>query len=437
MLEAGVGFSVDPVSYSAGREVAKQSVENMTEKPKLGILVIDSLTRKKFNYPQVLQGVREELGPEVPIIGSTVNGIMVGDRFALKSVGLMTLGGDLNVDASFSYNRSRAEYREIANKLLDTKSKIPSSPNQLLLMFQDGMKFPPETMAKTKSLNSRMVSLMSNLVGRSFKKQMEDFADKGMGNPTVQEIIEILYENKWDIPIIGNVATNVADYNSFEFYNDKVFSDGIAGVFLAGQGSTKFGYGYAAGAEPMGVSCKITKNIGSFLLRLNDKLALRGFCEALGVDKEMFRELKNQAFLNVHQLIGTREKVGDKNYSHLTVTITDPELEGLIQSGYPFDKVPSEVEIFQSTTQVLLKSVQNAIREAMVNVPDPKFLLGIDCCIRFMAYGDNLPKVIQTVHDTVSKDIPIMMLGSGGEIWGTKPNDYYLNNVTFLTFVGG
>ena len=82
-------------------------------------------------------------------------------------------------------------------------------------------------------------------------------------------------------------------------------------------------------------------------------------------------------------------------------------------------------------------TTEKAIREAIQDISEPRFLLGIDCIVRLLAYGDNYPKGIKLIEDTIGKDVPRMVFGSGGEIFGTKPNDYYFNNMTFLTFVGG
>ena len=72
-------------------------------------------------------------------------------------------------------------------------------------------------------------------------------------------------------------------------------------------------------------------------------------------------------------MLGTREKKGNKEYIHLTATITDPNLEGLINSGFPFDKVPKKIEIFQSPMKSLLNTVQQAVNDAKQDIVDPKF----------------------------------------------------------------
>jgi len=437
MLEAHVGCSTEPDSYRAGRLIAKEALEGASTKSKLAILAIDSLTRKKYDYGEVLKGVREEIGAEIPLIGSSVNGLIVNDRFALKSAGLLLLGGDFNVDAAFSFGKSRQKYQSIADEIVQIKKGLQPKPNQLMFMFQDGMKFPPETMDRQKSLNSRMVALFSGMITRAFKNQFEEFAEKGMGMASTQELIDRLYAQGWDIPIIGNLATNARDYDNVEFFNEKVLQDAVLGVILSGTNDTKFGYGFAAGAEPSGISCSITKNIGSFLLRINGKSAVKGFCEAVGIEKESLVELQNLGYINIYNILGTREKIGDKEYIHPVVTITNPDLENLIVSGFPFDKVPEKAEIFRSSSQILLKSTKEGIMEAKKNIDDPKFIIGIDCALRFTAFGDNLHKVVETYRETMGKDVTRFIIGSGGEVFATRPNGFFFNNYTVVTFVGG
>ncbi|MFX1477617.1 MAG: FIST N-terminal domain-containing protein [Promethearchaeota archaeon] len=437
MLDASVGITTEKNSYLAGKKVAQKALDGMSSKPKLAILAIDSLTRRHFNNAEVVRGIREILGPNITLIGSTVNGIIVNDRFALRSIGLMLLGGDLLIDKTFNYNNSRLEYEGIAEKIYQQYLNLHQKDNSLMLMFQDGMKFPPEILAKQKTLNSRAVSMLSGLVKRFFKRQLEEFKETGMGMPSVQELLELLYTKGFDLPVIGNIATNVRDYDSVEFFNDEIGNDNVVGVLLSGVGSTKFGYGFAAGAESTGKICRVTKNIGNFLLRIEDKPALLGLCSTANIQKESLRELRGSNYLNYHLILGTREKIDDKDYVHLTATITDPNLEGLVNTGFPFDKVPNDIEIFQSNMQILHKTAETSVKQALSTISNPKFLLGFDCAIRFFAYGDNLPRIVKTINNTIDNDIPRMIVGSGGEILGTKDMNYYFNNFTFITLAGG
>lgn len=437
MLDAGVGITTEKDSYRAGKNVAREALENMSSKPKLAILAVDALTRRRFNYADVLRGVREEIGQDVTLIGSSVNGILVNDRFALRSVGLMLLGGDISIDSSFNYTKSRLEYESIAEKIYQKSLSLEPKDRRFMLMFQDGIKFPPEIFARQQSLNSRVVSLFSGLIKRVFKRQLEEFKEQGMGAPSTQELLESLYAKGWSAPVVGNIATNSRNYDSVEFFNDEIGADNVVGAILSPQGSTKFGYGFAAGAESTGKKCRPTKNIGNFLLRIDGQPALLGLCKAAGIQKELLRELRGSDFVNYHIILGTREQVGDKNYIHLTITITNPELESLVFTGFHFERVPQEIEIFRSNMGIMHKTAEAAVSQALANISNPKFLLGFDCVIRFFAYGDNLPKIVKTIDDTIGKDIPRMIVGSGGEIFGTKDMNYYFNALTFVTLAGG
>ena len=67
----------------------------------------------------------------------------------------------------------------------------------------------------------------------------------------------------------------------------------------------------------------------------------------------------------------------------------------------------------------------------------PKFLFGLDCIVRMQTYGDHLERYINIVKETLGDDVPRMISGSGGEIFGTQKGGFYENNFTFLTFAGG
>ncbi len=437
MLDAGVGISTEKDGFFAGKAVAKEALSHMSTKPKLAILVVDSLTRRPYSYKEILSGVREDLDTEVTLIGSSVNGILVKDRFALKSVGLMLLGGDFSLDAAFNYPKSRLDYKNIAEKIYKQSLSFPQNENRFMLAFQDGIKFPQKVLAKQKSLNSRFVSLFSGLVGRAFSKQIEEFKEQGLGLPSTQELLESLYSKGWKYPVVGNVASNVRSYDSVEFFNNNLGEDNFVGACISAQDPIKFGFGFAAGAEFTGKTCKITKNIGSFLLRVDGKPSVVGLCDAAGIKPESLRELRGAGYLNYYTMIGTTEQSGDKEVIHLTATITDPDLDGLINTGFPFDRVPEDIKIFQSNMKILHKTAASTVNQALSNLNNPKFLLGFDCVIRYFAYGDNLPNIVKTIDDTIGKDIPRMIVGSGGEIFGNKNLNYYFNNMTFVTLAGG
>ncbi len=55
----------------------------------------------------------------------------------------MALGGDVNIESPFSFGKSRLMYNDIADKIFALKSQLPATDNRFMLMFQDGMKFPP------------------------------------------------------------------------------------------------------------------------------------------------------------------------------------------------------------------------------------------------------------------------------------------------------
>lgn len=437
MIKAGVGMSIKDNAYEAGRDVAKKALNDINGKPKLAILAVDSLSRVKHNYNDVLKGVREVLGNKIKLIGSTVNGIIVNDRFALRSVGLMLLGGNFSLNTSFNYGNSRIEYEKIADKIYNRVRSFQKNDNNFLLLFQDGLKFPPEVLEKQETLNSRVVSMFSGLVKIFFKRQLEELKETGMGMPSTQDLLEKLYSKGWKNQIIGNVASNMRDYDSVQFYDDKVIDDSVIGVSLSPQNSNKFGFGFSAGAESTGRKCEITKNIGNFLLRVDDEKALIGFCEAAGIQLESLRELKYSEYVNFHNIIGTKQRINGEEFIHLSVTQTNPNYKSLILTTFPFNKVPEEIEIFRSNMDILIETAKESVSQALEGISDPSFLLGFDCGIRFVAYGNNLPLVVEEINDTIGKDIPKMIVGSGGEIFGTKKIDYYQNSLTFVSLAGG
>ena len=173
-------------------------------------------------------------------------------------------------------------------------------------MFQDGYKFPAKTIEQQKSLNSKFVSYMTGFITKQFEKQIDEFKKNGIGYPSTQELLEVLYDEGWDLPIIGNLASNPQDFVSYEFYNDRVLSDAVIGSVVSGTGSTKFGYGFTQGAESTGIFCHATKKIGNFLLKIDNQPALKGFCNAFNLEMQSLYELESQSIFKL--FLCTRNK---------------------------------------------------------------------------------------------------------------------------------
>ncbi|TXT67240.1 MAG: hypothetical protein BAJALOKI1v1_140008 [Promethearchaeota archaeon] len=438
MIDAAVSITTEDESYNAGRHIAKEALGGMNAKPKLAILAVDSLARVNYKYGQVLKGVREELGPAITIIGSTANGVLINNRYAFRSAGLMLLGGDINIDFSYNYPDSKLDYENIAEDIYQKSQSLPPKDSRIMIMFQDGYKFPPEVFKKQEMLNMRIVSLMSGLVSRFFKKQLDDFKEEGLGLTSAQELLESLYSKSFDLPIAGNVVTNVRNYDSVEFYNDEVGDNNVVGAILSAEGESKFGFGFGAGAESTGKTLTPTKKIGGFFLKVNGDPALEGFCDAAGIKMESLEQLRPFGYQNPYVSLGFREETEEGELVHLSGLLTNPNLSNLVTTSFPFNyEIPEEIEIFRSNINVLKKTTEKAIKEAIENISNPKFLLGFDCFNRAMSYGDMIPEIIKKIEDTIGKDVPRMIIGAGGEIFGKKGLGYYNNNMTFVTLAGG
>ena len=106
----------------------------------------------------------------------------------------MALGGDVNIESPFSFGKSRLMYNDIADKIFALKSQLPATDNQFMLMFQDGMKFPPRDYGTIK--NTQFQSRLND-VGIShvfLQEKLEELKEEGAGMPTVQELITELFK---------------------------------------------------------------------------------------------------------------------------------------------------------------------------------------------------------------------------------------------------
>ncbi len=79
MIDANCGLSTDVDSYTAGKNVIRDTIESLNQKPKIVVLGVDCLTRKQYNFSEIMRGVHDELGPDIPMIGSVINGMIINN----------------------------------------------------------------------------------------------------------------------------------------------------------------------------------------------------------------------------------------------------------------------------------------------------------------------------------------------------------------------
>ncbi len=432
MIEAAVGFSTNPNSFDAGKEAVVTALKSISEKPKLAIVGIDLACPKTYKLEDVLKGIKSEI-PDVPLIGGGSVGMIINEDIAIRSVGIILLAGDFNVIKPQIWLNSRKNYEQIGRQMLQTYGPfINKTENELLLAFTSGYRIPSDVLAQQKRFDSWGARVFSSLVSRVFWGNMKDFAEEGKGFPVTQEIIEYLVQTQFNCPIVGSQCGDITGERAFEFFNDKVAYDSVIACLLSSD-KVKFGIGFDAGIQPTGKKFTITKNVGPFLMGINNKKALEGLLELLGYEKESLKELKYQGYINFLSLMG----LSDADGIHPYLSITNPEYDSIFTVLPPkMVEKKMEIEICEASCLSILKSAEKAVKQAKEQVKNPKFLIYFECSGRLTMLGDRIIDEMAILRKEVGPNVPIFGFGSSGEIKSSTPGGYHLNNMSIVTIVG-
>lgn len=433
MIEASVGLSTISNSFEAGQDAIKKALNGLSGKPKLAIVGIDISASTIYKLDDVLKGIKTEI-PDTPLIGGGSVGIVINDDIAIRSVGIILLSGDFNVIEPRVWLKARQNYEKIGQQMIQVyMPHLNKAINEIMLLFTSGYRIPADVLAQQKRFDGFGARVFSSLVSRVFWSNMRTFAEEGKGFPITQELIEYLLENKLTCPIVGTQCGDLTGRIAYEFFDDKVNYDSIIACMLSSD-QVEFGIGFDPGIRRTGKKLTITKNVGPFLMGINNKIALEGLLEALGHERESLKELSYQGYINFLSLLALEDEKG----LHPYIAITNPEYDSIFTVLPPkMVEKKLELEICETSGDVILESARNAVKMAKAKVKDPKFLIYFDCSGRMTLMGDRITDEIGIIREELGGDIPIFGIGSSGEIKNSTIGGYHLNNMSIVTFIGG
>lgn len=226
-------------SLEAGRGAGAEISASLPAKPKL---VLCYLT---VNHDQVqfLAGLREALGPNVPIVGCSGQGVM--GRGAVYEDGyaasLMALGGDGLEVAVARVADVHLETRDKGATLGQTLREQHTSPPKICIMHYD-------------PLSGVDLDVLLSGVG-----------------PQIEA------------PIMGGAAAhffNAAMTTTYQYFGQEVLSKGAVAVSLAGDFTAEMGF--STGCAPVGYELTVTKVEGNMILEFDGRSALEVWRELTG-----------------------------------------------------------------------------------------------------------------------------------------------------------
>jgi hypothetical protein len=229
-----------PGSSATGRDAARRVTDRFDGAPRI---VLAYLT---VNHDQAafLGGMREVLGPDVPVVGCSAQGVV--GRGSVReegyAAGALALGGS-SVDVSHAVVEDIASDAFERGKLLGQKlrSGLSTSPKAAVVHYDALSGIDPDRL---------LAGLFSEL----------------------------------ECPILGGAAAHSFNYESlhrtFQYYGDRVLTGAAVGFALGGELGVEFQGCH--GCSPIGIELTVTRAEGNVLKELDGKRAFDVWSEICG-----------------------------------------------------------------------------------------------------------------------------------------------------------
>jgi hypothetical protein len=241
-------FSQETDSLQAGRRAGENLVRQFAGERLEAVLVYATINHQQ---PQVLRGLRAALGPQIPIVGCSAQGVVADAElteagFALAAMGLggQQLRCAVAVEHEFQ-NETRDKGGALGRRL---RQQLGGEPKLVVLLYD------PLCGADVEAL----------LAG--LRRQV-------------------------DCPIVGGAASQPWGplVQTFQYADDQVFSHGVVALGLSGPFHTAIGM--CDGTAPTGIGVTVTRARGPMVLEIDGRQAVDVWRQATGCERS---EVVNQ-----------------------------------------------------------------------------------------------------------------------------------------------
>jgi hypothetical protein len=240
-VHASSCFSQEPDSEEAGRAVGS-AVRGEFGAERLAAAVIYATVN--YDLDELFASVREELGPDVPVIGCSAQGVVSNDELTEEgfAVGIMGFGGSALTAATGVAHEVHIDSFEKGKRLgSELKAGLGREPRLVVLSYD-----PLCGMDVEAFLRGAQGELPCPIVGGA------------AGQP-------------WGPPL-----------RTYQYAAGQVFSRGAVALALAGPFEAEIGISH--GTIPTGLTITVTKTDGNRILEIDGRRAHDVWCEQTGLD---------------------------------------------------------------------------------------------------------------------------------------------------------
>jgi len=389
-FEIAVGTSRKWDAREAGREVARNTIEKLSNSPKCFFLFSTIHYEKHGGFEEFLNGVWDILPSGTPLIGGTIAGFINTQGCFTRGASALAISYP-NMDIAIGIgNNTKRNPEKAVKDCVELINKQNSKPN-FYFEFISGPIIP-----NFPGLGKQTV-IKSKTSGNLMKKMIPTLFKANMGTDRADEFLNHLV-NYINNPLIGAVCYDDGKLSkNYQFYNNKILKNS---AILLGV-STDFipEFQTVTALKERNVKIKVTvEKDGRTVTHINGKPATQELFRILNWGKSSVREVEkfySQAFYYPFCY-----KKGDKIHAVMLGLI-------LGENIYFANKIETdELELFGMTGKKIISQCED------IFLKNSNFIYGVICETYVETLGNNIYKIKELI-DKNTKDY--LLIFAGGE----------------------
>jgi hypothetical protein len=392
--EVGVGCSFHRNPEEAGKEAAYNAMGQAgIDKPDF-VFVFATVG---YNQESLIGAIREATSG-APLSGCSGEGVITQDTVSESNFGVAVMSvksDELRFSNAFATGIDQRS--DIAGEHLAAEIKpLLTADTLACLLFADGLVFNFDTFRAT------------------FEKSI------GRASP---------------LPILGGLsADNWSTQKTYQYHNDRVFSEGISCVVMSGMGEVAYGVNH--GCVPVGTKRTITKCAGNIIYEIDGVPALEAMKDYF---EEDWQSQWNKTSINLCLGFKTPEDIR-QNYEEYVIRYmmakNDRDGSVAIQSDV---REGTDLWIVRRDTELITSGLRDLNRHMKEKIGSgkPKFVLQFECAGRGKVILRERVKVelISSLQKDMGGDIPWIGFYGYGEIGPVADHNCFHNFTSVLAVV--
>ncbi len=401
MIDVGIGSSKDEDSFRAGKEAAELAIDGIKGEPTFSIM----FSSVRFDLRKLLDGVRSVIKGN--LMGCSDAGEITNDGVANGSIAVMCIKSDkinvgLGVGEDISKNARKAGQDSAASAIKE---------------IGEEMRTASQIFVKTKSGN------FANITPFSMITLVDAMA--GGGADVVRGITDVVGLH---FPVVGgSPGDDLQMKKTYEFCNDKIYSDAIVSAVVSSDLVT--GFGVRHGWHPVGRSMIVTRSTGGQVYEIDERPAIKAYEEFFG------KKIGAEALAREFAINSLGIPAWEGEY-RLRWPILKKDDGSIICAGeIPQDSV---VRIMAGDEDSAIEAAKAAAREAMMRAGEPEDVAAcivFDCISRKQLLGKDAVKEIKAIQSIVGKETPLIGFYTYGEQAPTLGASAGFHNQTVVIYI--